>query len=77
MKVKTYKDVTAVGNENCFGIRIMCNLSPEEMEERKEEIMKKLFDHWDWKCCAITTPEGRSCSMDLDGFWYYMVEFMG
>lgn len=76
MKIKKYKDITAVSGGHYIGMRFMCNIPPEEMEKRKEEILKNVFEKWSWEC-SICNLEQSSPSTDLNGYWYYMVDFKG
>ncbi|MCH5316300.1 MAG: hypothetical protein J1E81_10325 [Eubacterium sp.] len=64
-------------NSGGFGMRFVCNLSPEEMRERKEEIIRNFLDKWEFEWDISLDKEGETpvqCA-SLNDFWSYFVTF--
>lgn len=66
-------------NNSGFGMRFVCNLPPEEMRKRKEEIIREFLEKWDFEWDISLdeigeTPTPTQCS-DLNNFWSYFVTF--
>lgn len=55
MKFKNHKDIVAISNDCEFGFRLICNLSPREMSERKEEIIRNILKQFDFEWDSIAT----------------------
>lgn len=78
MKFQTGKDVVIIKeSESEFGIRFACNLSPEEMKKRKEEIIRDFFERWKFEWGIELVREGCTPTpcKNLNGFWSYFVKF--
>lgn len=69
------KQISLVIGENTFGTRILCNLSPKEMEERKEEVVKDFLESVKIKVEFEMQQKGYEsrASTDLAGFWSYFI----
>ena len=71
------KQIKIVTGDTGFGFRVMCNLSPEELKERKKEVienfLKNLNFEVDFKLEGMGTEPHPS--RDLSGYWAYMVDF--
>lgn len=59
-----------------FGFRVLCNLSPEEMKERKKEVTENFLKNLDFEVVFALDGEGVAPlpSKDLCGFWSYFVK---
>lgn len=77
MKFKNHKDIVAISNDCEFGFRLICNLSPREMSERKEEIIRNILKQFDFEWDIELDKEGETPTpcRDLNGFWSYFVKF--
>lgn len=72
MKEKQIKIVT--GNTG-FGMRVLCNLSPEELKVRKKEVIEDFLENLNFEVDFALDGEGQTpipCR-DLSGFWSYFV----
>lgn len=81
MRFKTNNEILVIKeNDGGFGVRFLCNLSPEEMKERREEIIREFLKQWEFEfeiSLDILCKEGeepKHCR-DLNGFWSYFVKF--
>lgn len=78
MRYKTDNETILIKERNVgFGVRFVCNLSPDEMRQRKEEIIRLFLDEWkfEWQIELDTEGETPTECSDLDGFWSYFVKF--
>lgn len=77
MRFKKYKEILAIKNNNEFGFRLVCNLSPEEMRKRKEEVIRNILEKLDFEWDIEFDREGQTPTpcKDLNGFWSYFVKF--
>lgn len=78
MRHKADKDILMIQeNSGGFGIRFVCNLPPEEMRKRKEEIIRNFLEKWKFEWDISLDKEGETPTKchDLSGFWSYFVTF--
>ena len=78
MRFKTDKDIIVIKeNSGEYGTRFVCNLPPEEMRKRKEELIRNFLEKWEFKWDIELDEEGETptACKDLSGFWSYFVKF--
>lgn len=78
MRFKTNNEILVIKeNDGGFGVRFLCNLSPEEMRERREEIIREFLKQWEFEYQIELDKEGETPTLcqDLNGFWSYFVKF--
>lgn len=70
------KQIKIVTGDYGFGMRVLCNLSPEEMKERKKEVIENFLENLnfevDFKLDEVGTEPHQS--QDLSGYWSYFVK---
>ncbi len=77
MRYKSNKDLLMIKDSGNFGMRFVCNLPPEEMRKRKEEIIRDILKKWEFEWDISLDKEGKTPNecKDLKGFWSYFMMF--
>ena len=78
MKCKLDKDVFIIReSDSNFGLRFVCNLPPEEMRRRKEEIIREFLEKWEfeWDISLDKVGESPTKCNDISNFWSYFITF--
>lgn len=69
------KEIKIVIPEVGFGLRVLCNLSPEELKERKKEVIKNFLKTLNLEVVFVLDEDSKAPmqSRDLSGYWSYFV----
>ena len=77
MRYKAHDGILVIkATEGEFGFRLICDLPPEEMRKRKEEIICNVLEQWKFVWDIEFDKEGETPNpcKDLSGFWSYFVK---
>lgn len=69
------KEIKTIASDVQFGMRVLCNLSPEDLKERKKEVIANFLENLKFDVDFILEGEGKTPrkSQDVAGFWSYFV----
>lgn len=69
------KEIKTIPSNMQFGVRVLCNLSPEELKERKKEVIENFLENLKFDIEFVLEGEGKTPtqSQDVLGFWSYFV----
>ena len=69
------KKIKIITGDMGFGFRVLCNLSPEELKERKKEVVENFLDNLKLEVDFVLVGEGKTPTpcQDKSGFWSYFV----
>ena len=70
------KPIKIVTGDMGFGFRVLCNLSPEELKQRKKEVIENFLANLNFEVDFVLEGEGKTPTpcQDKSDFWSYFVK---
>ena len=74
------KKIKIISGDAQFGIRVLSNLNPEELNLRKKEVIENFLENLKFEVDFVldkkTNGEAPTLCHDLSGYWSYFVKLV-